>query len=75
MFKLSIPSLVLRFYLMMVVGIIAVYANQSALLIFLTFAIAVSAILGYRIGQPAAKATGKVVKLEESAQEKKQKAV
>jgi hypothetical protein len=51
MFQLRISTLMWRFYLMMAVGIIAVYTAQSWLIV-VTFAIAVSAILGYRIPWP-----------------------
>ena len=73
MFKLSISSLVLRYYLMMVVGIIAVYTHQNWL-ILLTFLIAVSAIIGYRIEWPGSKEEGKVVRMEEISKEGKRKA-
>lgn len=72
MFKLRISSLVLRYYLMMAVAIVAVYTHQNWL-VFVAFAVAVSAILGYRIGGPAAKESGKVIRMEEPVREKKQK--
>jgi H+/Cl- antiporter ClcA len=49
MFRLSITSTILRYYLMMLVVIIALYAQQMWL-IGVAMAIVVSAILGYRIG-------------------------
>ena len=73
MFTLRISSLVLRYYLMMAVAIVAVYTHQSWL-VFVAFAVAVSAILGYRIGGPTAKESGKIIQLEEKAREKKVKA-
>lgn len=73
MFKLSISSLVLRYYLMMVVAILAVYTSQDWL-VFLAFAIAVSAVLGYRVEMPSAKESGRLVRLEGTEREKKQKA-
>lgn len=72
MFKLRISSLILRYYLMMVISILAVYTDQSWL-VLAAFAVAVSAILGYRLGKPAAKESGRVIQLEETAREKKQK--
>jgi len=51
MFKLRISTLMWRFYLMMAVGMLAIYTAQSWLIV-VTFAIAVSAILGYRLPWP-----------------------
>jgi hypothetical protein len=60
MFQLSIPSLIGRFYLMMLVGIIAVFTHQNWL-IAVTFAIAASAVLGYRIPWRRGKEAGKII--------------
>jgi len=49
MFRLSITSTILRFYLMMLIVILAVVAQQMWLVV-IAMAVAVSAILGYRIG-------------------------
>ena len=62
MFKLRISTLMWRFYLMMAVGIIAVYTHQ-AWMIALTFLIAVSAILGYRIDWPTRKTDRETISL------------
>jgi hypothetical protein len=61
-FNLSINNTVLRFYLMMLIAIIAVYTHQSWL-IFLAFAVGVSAILGYHIGKPVETTQGKAVRM------------
>lgn len=63
LFNLSIHNTVFRFYLMMLIAIIAVYTQQSWI-IFLAFAVGVSAILGYRLGKPTAAAEGKEVKMK-----------
>ncbi len=73
MFKLSFSNTVLRFYLMMLVGILAVYTSQFWL-VYLAFAIAVSAILGYRIEWGTSKAESKVVKIGATSEEMKRKA-
>ncbi len=62
MFNLSFSSTILRFYLMMLVAIVAVYISQPWL-ILVAFAVGVSAILGYRIEWGTAKTENKVVKL------------
>jgi hypothetical protein len=64
LFNLCIKNTILRFYLMMLVGIAAVYA-ESAILVLLTFAVGVSAILGACVGkkQPPV-SVGKRVRLE-----------
>ncbi len=49
MFRLSIQNTVLRYYLMMAVVIVTVYSHQMWL-VFVAMAIAVSAILGIRVG-------------------------
>jgi len=74
MFKLSISSTVWRFYLMMLVAIVAVYTQQSWL-ILLAFAVGVSAILGYQISWQPAKQKGKVIALKQTAERKQKKAV
>ena len=64
LFNLCIKNTILRFYLMMLVGIAAVYA-ESVVLIFLTFAVGVSAILGVCTGKKRpSTAAGKRVRLE-----------
>ncbi len=50
LFNLCIKNTILRFYLMMLIGIAAVYAD-SALLVILTFAVGVSAVLGACTGK------------------------
>ena len=63
MFKLSIHNTVWRFYLMMAIAIIAVYTHQ-VWLIPVAMLVAVSAILGYQIGTPAAKSgEGRIIEL------------
>lgn len=62
MFNLSFSSTILRFYLMMLVAVVAVYISQSWL-ILVAFAVGVSAILGYRIEWGIAKTESKVVEL------------
>lgn len=56
MFKLSFHNTILRFYLMMLVAIIAVYTAQ-AWLIVVAFAVGVGSILGYQINFKPAKTT------------------
>jgi energy-coupling factor transporter transmembrane protein EcfT len=73
MFQLSIPSLIGRYYLMMLVCIIAV-VTHSSWLIALTFAIAVSAILGYRIPWRRDKESGKVIPMEGAPKRESRKA-
>jgi len=63
MFKVRFDHLIMRFYLMMLVGILAVYTNQ-AWLIVVTFAIAVTAVLGYRFEWPSREPAGKIVTLQ-----------
>lgn len=63
MFKLSIPGLIVRFYVMMLACIAAVVLH-SDLLIVLTFAIAVTAVLGYRFEWRRDKEVGKVIPME-----------
>lgn len=71
LFHLSIKNTVLRFYLMMLVGIAAVYA-ESAVLILLTFAVAVGAILGVSIRGPKSEAAvGKRVHLEPGSRDRR----
>ena len=64
LFNLCIKNTILRFYLMMLVGIAAVYA-ESAILVLLTFAVGVSAILGVCVGKKEPRVSaGKRVQLE-----------
>ena len=64
MFKLSIPNLILRYYAMILCCILAVVTHQWWLVV-LTFAIAVSAVLGYKFNWPRVdKEEGKVIFLE-----------
>ncbi len=72
MFRLSITSTILRYYLMMVVAIIAVYTHQMWL-IAVVMAIAVSAILGYRIGGEPKKES-KIVHMKASSEKTQRKA-
>ena len=71
MFQLEIHKLILRYYLMMLVTIIAVTTHQMWLAPVI-MAIAVSAILGYRFG--GAEEKGKVVRMEASPEETIRKA-
>jgi len=73
MFKLSISSTILRYYLMMIVVIVAVITSQSWL-VWVAMAVAVSAILGYRIGPAKAEEKGKIVPLEYTRSPQKRKA-
>ncbi len=72
MFKLSIHMLILRYYLMMLIAIIAVYTGQ-AWLIAVTMAVAISAVLGYRFEWPAGE-KGKVIRMESSPEKEARKA-
>ncbi|MCB0566907.1 MAG: hypothetical protein KDD01_21280 [Phaeodactylibacter sp.] len=71
MFKLRIHILILRYYLMMLIAIIAVYTDQ-AWLIAVAMAVAISAVLGYRFGGTEEK--GKVVRMETSTEKPARKA-
>ncbi len=73
MFQLSISSTILRFYLMMVVAIVTVLTGQWWL-VLVVMAVAVSAILGYRIGPPKGKKGSKIIRLDESRSGQKRKA-
>lgn len=72
MFKLRIHILILRYYLMMLIAIIAVYTDQ-AWLIWVAMAVAVSAVLGFSFGG-AAKEESKVVRMEASPEKTVRKA-
>ncbi len=72
MFRLSILSTVLRYYLMMAVVIVAVYTH-SAWLVALAMAIAVSAVLGYRIGGEAGQES-KVIRMKAAPGREQRKA-
>ncbi len=74
MFTLRFDYLLMRYYLMMLVAILAVLTHQ-AWLIILAFAIAVSAILGYRITWPKTKRSGKIVTMERKDEPQKRKVV
>ncbi len=74
MFKVRFDHLIMRYYLMMLVAIVAVYTHQ-AWLIVLTFAIAVTAILGYRFEWRANKQSGKIITLERKEEGRKRKVV
>ncbi len=74
MFKLNFANTVWRFYLVMLIGIIAVYTHQSWL-IFVVFAVAVSAILGYQFNWGGTKRTGKVIEMPEAERAPKKQAV
>ncbi|GEM_PF-6972543 len=64
MLSLSFSNTIFRFYLMMLVAIVAVL-TQQAWMILLVYAVAVSAILGYRINIPRRKKkTTKRIKME-----------
>ncbi|MCB9267290.1 MAG: hypothetical protein H6558_19890 [Lewinellaceae bacterium] len=71
MFKLGFHIVILRYYLMMLVTIIAVTTHQMWL-VPVIMAIAISAILGYRFGGTEEK--GKVVRMEASPEETIRKA-
>jgi hypothetical protein len=73
MFRLRISSLILRWYFMMLVGIIAVYTQQDWL-IFVTVLIAVSAVLGYSIQPPKEKESAQVINIDEKTPTTKRKA-
>jgi hypothetical protein len=73
MFQLRISTLIWRWYFMMVVGILAVYTSQ-AWLIVLTMLVAVSAVLGYRLGVPAERKEGKLIRMEEDSSPQRRKA-
>lgn len=74
MFKLSIHNTVWRFYLMMAIAIVAVYTHQIWL-IPVAMLVAVSAILGYQIGTPAAKSgDGRIIELPERERRERRKA-
>jgi hypothetical protein len=71
MFKLSIPGLVVRYYAMMLSCIAAVLLH-SDLLIVLTYAIALSAVLGYRFEWRRDKEeAGKVIPMEGTGRERR----
>lgn len=72
MFRLSITSTILRYYLMMAVVIVAVYTSQIWL-VAVAMAIAVSAILGYRIGGEPEKES-KIVHMKASPEKTQRKA-
>ncbi len=72
MFKLRIGSTVLRFYLMMAIAIIAVYAQQTWL-IALAIAVGVSAVLGYSFGG-STEEKNKVVHMKGSAEKRRRQA-
>lgn len=63
MFKLSFSSTILRFYLMMLIAILAIYTHQSWLIV-VAFAIGVTAILGYRIDWFVREANDKIVQMK-----------
>lgn len=73
MFKLSFHHTILRYYLMMAVSIVAVYTHQSWL-ILLAFAVAVSAVLGMRIGPSEEKRKPKVMPMGEVKPRERRKA-
>lgn len=72
MFKLRIHILILRYYLMMLITIVAVYTEQMWL-VPVVMAVAISAVLGYRFGG-AAEEEGKVVRMEASPEKEARKA-
>lgn len=72
MFKLRIHILILRFYLMMLVAIIAVYTDQVWLIV-VAMAVAISAVLGYSFGGTASE-DGKVVRMKASTDKTARKA-
>ena len=71
MFKLGFHIVILRYYLMMLIAIIAVYTGQ-AWLIAVAMAVAISAVLGYRFG--GTEEEGKVVRMETSPEKTERKA-
>ena len=71
MFKLKIHILILRYYLMMLITIIAIYTDQMWL-IAVVMAVAISAVLGCRFG--GAEEEGKVVRMKASPEETARKA-
>ena len=73
MFNLPIHILILRWYFMMLIGMIAVYTGQGWLII-LTVLVAVSAVLGYSSQDPARRKAGRVIKLEGDASKTHRKA-
>jgi hypothetical protein len=73
MFKMRIDMLILRWYSMMAVGIIAVVSHQDWL-IFATMLVAVSAILGLRIGGVRKEEGGRVVEMEKKPPKERRKA-
>ncbi len=58
---------------MMVVGILAVYTSQIALIV-LTMLVAVSAVLGYRLGVPAERKESKLIRMKEDSSPQRRKA-
>ncbi|MCO6475134.1 MAG: hypothetical protein J5I94_00865 [Phaeodactylibacter sp.] len=72
MFKLRIHILILRYYLMMLVTIIAVATHQMWL-VPVVMAIAISAVLGYRFGGDSEEAA-KVVRMKASPEKTARKA-
>lgn len=62
MLSLSFNNTIFRFYLMMLIAIVAVWLHQPWL-IFVVYAVGVSAILGYRISMPRRK-KGRKIKME-----------
>lgn len=72
MFKVSISNLILRYDLMIVATIIALYTHQTWL-ILLPFIIAVMAILGIRFNWTGAK-KGKMVPMKGASKEEMRKA-
>lgn len=73
MFQLRISTLIWRWYFMMVVGMLAVFSGQSWLIV-LAMGVAVSAVLGYRMGSPDPREEGKLIRMEEEPSRQQRKA-